>query len=432
MLDNTIESSQGSQADQTCKLLMRFFVNSCYQVQFLQGLSNKDASRKMNSRDRTIEITGALLWIAFAFQPVVAKDAPVQWKVGTAFQRELKLISGVSWPKNPLRATVLDYAKTRRIAVFMDRRVDPGQNFRFVSQRGPLDVLLRRLARQLNLDIGFVGSVIYFGPGRTSTKLATMAKIRSDQARKLGDESSRMLLRSRRWSWPSLTTPKELLNQLASEVNLVINNQQLVPHDLWPETSLPAMSWIERLTLVLAGFNLTFEFDSGGKAISIVPIPASVGIEKMYRVSSQSKVDALKSSIPGSYEFKRNQLWVKATVENHRSISRFLAGGGRKKTVSKGPRRKYQKLKVKNKSISQIIRLLAQDQQLELVTDPAIRAKLGKLVKLFEVKDATLQEVLDKLFAGQGLSYVVRPGKLIIRAKGAAGGKKRPNPQAKK
>ena len=49
------------------------------------------------------------------------------------------------------------------------------------------------------------------------------------------------------------------------------------------------MPWTERMTLVLAGFGMTFEFADGGASIRLVPLPEVLTIERTYTPRGDAK-----------------------------------------------------------------------------------------------------------------------------------------------
>ena len=57
--------------------------------------------------------------------------------------------------------------------------------------------------------------------------------------------------------------------------SLTLVNPGPIPHDLWPVGSLPAMRWGDQLTLLLVGFDLTWELEQGVNW-RIVPIEESI------------------------------------------------------------------------------------------------------------------------------------------------------------
>ena len=63
----------------------------------------------------------------------------------------------MTWSGQPLRPALGDLARLQQTAVFLDRRVDPGQPMDFTQRDATLEDLLSRLAEQLDLGLGATG-----------------------------------------------------------------------------------------------------------------------------------------------------------------------------------------------------------------------------------------------------------------------------------
>jgi hypothetical protein len=133
------------------------------------------------------------------------------------------------------------------------------------------------------LKLGYcqLGAVAYLGPAETARRLRTIAALRLEDARRLPKDSQRRLLTARSWDWPELAEPRQLAEQLAGQAGLKIANPERIEHDLWPAAELPPLSWVERMTLVLAPFDLTFRFDRRGQ-IELVELPADPALVRTY------------------------------------------------------------------------------------------------------------------------------------------------------
>ena len=69
---------------------------------------------------------------------------------------------------------------------------------------------------------------------------------------------------------------RESLASIAETYAVSITNIQAIPHDLWPAGQLPRLGLVEQVTLIAAGFDLTFRMDANGKTVTLIPIPATV------------------------------------------------------------------------------------------------------------------------------------------------------------
>jgi hypothetical protein len=73
-------------------------------------------------------------------------------------------------------------------------------------------------------------------------------------------------------NWPRLGEPRTLIHALVEQRGWRLANPDVIPHDLWAAGKLPQLALTDDLSLLLFGFDLTFEFVPEGRQIRIVPI----------------------------------------------------------------------------------------------------------------------------------------------------------------
>ena len=98
--------------------------------------------------------------------------------------------------------------------------------------------------------------------------------------------------------WPRLAEPAGLASSWSDEAGIPIRDLDRIPHDLWDAGELPAMGLLERLTILLAGFDLTVRIESDGMA-TIVKIPATVSVESSYSLTAAQaeRLDEIRGEI---------------------------------------------------------------------------------------------------------------------------------------
>ena len=136
----------------------------------------------------------------------------------------------------------------------------------------------------------------------------------------------------RSWQWNDLTTPQDLLDELAQEASIQWRGAEQIPHDLWPLADLPPLAWADRLTMVLAGFDLTFRVAPDGETVEIVPWPAldKIVYQKRYPGSQQAKSLAKKLGeqfAQSKITVAGNDLLITGRYEDHVQIAALLPGG---------------------------------------------------------------------------------------------------------
>jgi hypothetical protein len=220
--------------------------------------------------------------------------------------------------------------------------------------------------------------------------------------------------------WPRLAEPAGLVEQLAAEANVTVKNLDAIPHDLWAESRLPSLPWSDRLTLILAQFDLTFAVAPNGRSIALTPIPADVAIEKTYPGgdSPGTRRSRLRKLVPDAQiELRDGQLLVRGRIEDHREIAALLAGKPvRERTVTPGDRRYT--LKVAGLPLENVFAQFGKLLKLEIRYDhKAIQESDISLKQLisFEVAEATLEELLSAALQDTGLTYDLTRTTVTIR-----------------
>jgi hypothetical protein len=331
----------------------------------------------------------------------------IAWQSGVEFRRQLELPVAIAWSSNPLRSALGNLSRSHRMAIFVDRRVDPDQLVNFSAPDIPLDDALRKLARQLNVGVCYVGPVIYIGPEPVAAKLATLAAVKKEEARKLPAAALARMARSQTWQWDELATPRELLDHLATSGGVTIVGIEHVPHDLWPAGDLPALSWVDRLSLVLAGFDMTFRFSTDGTQLRLDPMPETVVLERSHAVRPEARqlIGKLAELFPNAtIRPAGTQIQVSGSLEDHETIDRLLQGQPIKRPSTGTVTTRYT-LTVEDQPLGGIVKALAERLELEAKFDPRVsNEKLNQLVS-FRVKDATMDELLKAVLDPAGLSF---------------------------
>jgi hypothetical protein len=70
-----------------------------------------------------------------------------------------------------------------------------------------------------------------------------------------------------------------------------------VPHDLWAAADLPALAWVDRLTLVAIQFDLTFKISADGRQITLIAVPAEVSQPSAKRATPRKPVPPSRGQV---------------------------------------------------------------------------------------------------------------------------------------
>lgn len=349
--------------------------------------------------------------------PMLARgDDGVDWKKDAAFRQQLSLPVGIAWGDNPLRPALDRLARSQQVAMLLDRRVDPDQRVEFTSRDESLELALARLCQQLELGRAVVGSVVYLGPRDTADRLATVAAMRRKDAGNLPAAGKARWLKQQPLAWPELSTPREIIDRLAAEGRFKVEGT--VPHDVWPAADFPSLPLTDRLSLVLAGFGLTYTMEQNGAVARLSPLPEAVEYAKSYTRSDPAKLAAeLKRVLPQlDIQRKGDEVVVVARHEDHETIDRLLRGEKVRTVTPKGSEKLYS-LRVENQSAGAVVKRIAQELGKELKYDEAALARLREKVS-FTVQEVSLDSLLKTTLEPLGLKGTVTDESLEITVAG--------------
>lgn len=368
-----------------------------------------------------IHLAAALAMLLCA--PAAAGEPNLQWRTGGDLARQLALPMGLHWQGVPLREALRGLAETQRVAIFLDRRVDPSRPARLDLQDVSLKEALARIAASQKLGVAQLGPVFYFGPPDATRRLRTLATVAQARVEKLSPAMRKKYNAPEPWAWERLSAPRELIERLAAARGITIENPQLVPHDLWPAASLPPMTLIQRLTLALAGFDLTLEVAGDGSALVLLPVGERTTIVRAYVVGPTAETIAarLRPFLPGAtIRALRDQIVVRGRVEDHRRVAAFLAGRPVERSVTRRttkPGVKAYTLTVENKPLGPVVRQLVEQLGYELEMDAAqiaaARIDLNQIVS-FQVEKAPLEKLLQAMLRPHRLDYRVEGRKIKV------------------
>lgn len=346
---------------------------------------------------------GMIAWFAPG-RVVFAQPAEAPpWKTAAELPPALQSRLSLQWSENPLRPALTNLANSQRTAIWLDRRLDPGQRIELIADDQPLEVILQRLCLKISASHCRIGPVIYIGPKETADRLATLAAVKRQENGNPPTHKA-AFAKAARFAWPELAEPRQLAEALAAEAGLTIANPLALPHDLWPSGDFPPLALADRLTLLAAGFDLTFTVADG--SLTWVPQPATVAYEQGYawKGNIASALAQVREKVPAlAARAEGNQIVARGRFEDHELLARLLSGQSVKTTkVVEGE--KVYTLKVDEQQAGAVVKLLAQRLERQLKYEPAVLEKLQQRVS-FAVDKVTLDELLRKTLDPVELTY---------------------------
>jgi hypothetical protein len=215
-----------------------------------------------------------------------------------------------------------------------------------------------------------------------------------------------------------LATPREVVAQIAREAVVRAEGIERLPHDLWPETDLPPLTFAQRLSLVLAGFDLSYQYEGGGQTVRLIALPDKAVVRREYaRPGLNARTLAeIRQRFPQARIVQETApLMIEATVEQHEAIRQWLAGPAKqpKQPGRQKPLEHRHTLTVQRATLRAVADSLEKQLGLTIQFDPAVTGKLKEMVS-FEVKNATLDELLRAWLEPAGLTYQMDEQRILI------------------
>ncbi len=360
----------------------------------------------------------SILALCLASPGLLAQQERVEidWQTGSAVDRQLQQPLTASWKEIPLRQMLQNLGRSQRVAIFLDRRIDPDQRIQFEAKGESMAVTLDRLTSKLELGYCLVDSTIYIGPKEITGKLATVAEVLHQFLAQLPDPWGKQAGKRVAMRWELLATPRLLVTRQLEQAGFELAMPDSIPHDLWASQDLPPMPLAHRLAILLAGFDKAFTVAGDPPRMSLLPMPEKVKLQKVYKkaVSTQN-FQRIREFFP-DLAVKRTATEVTAvgSQEDHRQLARLLRGE-QVTSTRPGPVNKRYMLKVEMTPIQQIIEAIARQDGLEIDVDEESKKRWEKLIDL-DALDVTREKLLEMALTPAKLMGRVEGKKLIIRA----------------
>jgi len=294
---------------------------------------------------------------------------------------------GVRFSGSELRETLSQYAKIQQIGFMLDRRVDPGLQLEFEMKNVSGLEMFARLADQMGLGFCRVGEIAYLGPKDAAVKLERILAVKRQSLASAPAAVRRTLTQKIRLQTEKLDTPQEILRRVAQRMRTKIGNPDRIPHDLWPELDFPEADAYELLSILLIGFDLTFEI--GDHGITFVPLPGNLPV------------------VP---EARGNRPEMAPPVTTTRSQNAPPA----LKDL------RFEMVEIKNKTVNEVLRYYADNLGLQVVIDEkSLRAKGISLEQRisFQRDQADIHELLRATLEPIGCTYQLSGKRLRVFSK---------------
>jgi hypothetical protein len=196
----------------------------------------------------------------------------------------------------PLRPLLFDLARTHRITVLIDRRVDPNQPVSWKVAAEPfLEAVTERVA-PFDCTVRVIGGTLVIGPDSSLGKLRTLIGLRREELQhsRWPATKRRDLFATKTIEWEDATEPRELLTLIAKRWDVTIQGLDEIPYDLMAGGRLTGVNGVEALSVVLNQFDRTFAWTDKAGEIRIAAIPDHVEMERRFRLKPATAADTMK------------------------------------------------------------------------------------------------------------------------------------------
>ena len=329
-------------------------------------------ARAFNYRKRLAAICFAMCVAcpaAFAQQDGTAPRLTLEPE-GEQRQRAVRQSATVHWQGVSLGDAVARLRPLFDDTIFLDRRVDPELRVTLDIDAASAEQIAAALARECGLGVSRIGGVIYLGPAGAPDQLRPLIASLSRELASVPAEFRTALAGRRPLVWPRLSEPRQLVTTIAKENGWRVSNPERIPHDLWAAGAFPELTAVEQMTLLLIGFDLSFELRPSDRTIEIVAL------------------EPIASPQP-------------------RTEPRPPAPKARRAPSATGKRQVYT-LRVQEKPVGAVLRELGKRLHWSVQIDEAEIKAAGKSLDQrisFSVENADQEELLDALLTPAGLEY---------------------------
>jgi len=247
---------------------------------------------------------------------------------GDAFEETLSLPISAAWRNVSVREVMTKIAEQREVSLLLDRRIDPSRILELEAADQPLLHVLDELAATSRAVALPLASTVYIGPPAAAERLKTLIALRSDElqgsASGVSAARRRELFERQTLSWNDLDRPIDILQQIAGRHRIELRGTEQIPHDLWAGATLPEVTLCEALSLILIQFDLTFAWEKGAAAVTLLPAPAEVVLERTYTLTAAQRREGAArwtTAVEGmDVRLEGNRLVARGSLEQHEQL----------------------------------------------------------------------------------------------------------------
>lgn len=355
-------------------------------------------------------------------------DEPIEFNLLTLSSsqtaaRSLQLPARFLWDQQPLRDATAGVSQAYAVSIWLDRRIDPTQPVTYLPQSIPelsatwpqdsLGARLEQVLRGADCEVGLVENVVVVGPRSELSKLQAAAVRLHDSIQR---DVGRLATEFRPLQWSELSTPQQLLDQIAQNWGITLQGQ--LPHDLMHAGRLLEPTTLAtQLTLVCGGF--------GQEAVVVAP--RTLALRPMSEATSWNanypkkqldlaKFATARGQFPGATVRCRNDSCsVQGETNFHMAI--LADQPPPRPGAGAGTSRATWNFEIANAPVKAIMESLATGINLEITWDPSCTAEQQSQLLSLKVQQATLDELLTQVCEAAGLKFMRQDKQVLLQPK---------------
>ena len=182
------------------------------------------------------------------------------------------------------------------------------------------------------------------------------------------------------------------------------------------------MTLAERLTLVLAGFGMTYAVDEKEMQLQLKWMPQAVAVDRVYptRVDAKRIIPVLRKDYPQAFfRGEGNELRVRSTIEDHWAIEAYLSPDKRSAKSTDG--QQVYSLTVKDRPLGPVVEQICRRGSTCKLNSAWAQVKLKDVRVSFAVTNVTLEELFQAVCgtgqADRDAGWKSRADRIAVRRK---------------
>ncbi|MEC8557373.1 MAG: hypothetical protein VXZ82_20415 [Planctomycetota bacterium] len=299
------------------------------------------------------------------------------------------------WQNKPLRQGMQELAKSHRLSLWIDRRIDPNQLLKMqTDQSDTLATAIERLGKEFELDLGLLESVLYVGPANTLPRLQRAHVVLHDALSKHANQARTEM---RVLQWEELATPMSLVQQLESSWSISVSAK--LPHDLMHEGTIENCTLATQLVLIGSGFGIEPFWNERESSLGYRLLSSERAWSCSYESKSLGPIARRTADLAklarrhkGKVTRRGELTLVSGPTALHQALlAQPASGGGTPKNAFANSVYSFE---VKNEPVEVVLNSLAGSLGLKLKWDSAVADEQRKQRISLDIKNAKVDELL--------------------------------------